>query len=113
MGNPTFFVDDAAVTAGETRVPLANFDNGCNPAASCSSGIGINIGGGALIGGTGITLVAGWPGSGGLEGTLPDNTIRDATNAANSGGKPVPGAVITPVGNASVVSLAAGWVSVP
>ena len=170
MGNPTFFKDDAAVTAGEARVPLANFDNGCNPVASCSNGIGINIDGGALpdvgtgatkydyspgwnwtlqdqfenartgqigqlIGGNGtvprdgnqiytwdtealLYTAAGAASSGGLEGTLPDSTIRDATNADNSGTspgnrEPVPGATITPVGNASVVSLAAGWVSVP
>ena len=143
MGNPTFFKDDAAITAGEARVPLANFDNGCNPVASNSNGIGINMSGGALpaetapgmagwnwtlldqhgdarqgqigqlIGGTGITPFAGYPSSGGTEGTLPDGTIRDATNAANVNGAPVAGAEITTIGNASVVSLAAGWVSVP
>ena len=144
MGNPTLFKDDAAITAGEARVPLANFDNGCNPVASNSNGIGINIGGGALpdidgqyayspgwnwtledqfentrqaqlgqlIGGDGITLDTDWPGSGGNEGTLPDGVIRDATNAANVDGAPVAGAEITIVGNASVVTLAAGWVSV-
>ena len=160
MGNPTFFKDDAAVTAGEARVPLANFDNGCNPVASNSNGIGINMSGGALpaetapgmagwnwtlldqhgdarqgqigqlIGGNGtvprngnqpytwdtaalLYTSAGAASSGGLEGTLPDVTVRDATNAANVNGAPVAGAEITPVGNASLVTLGAGWVSVP
>jgi len=145
MGNPTYFQDDTAVTAGEARVPLANFDNGCNSVASNSNGIGINIDGGALpdinglyayspgwnwtledqfentrqgqigqlIGGSGITLDTDWPGSGGTEGTAPDATIRDATNADNVDGAPVAGAEITTVGNASLVTLAAGWVSVP
>ena len=141
MGNPTFFQDDAAVTAGKARVPLANFDNGCNPVASNSNGIGINIDGGALpaetapgmqgwnwtlldqfenardgqigqlIGGSGITLDTDWPGSGGTEGTAPDATIRDATNADNVDGAPVAGAEITAVGNASLLTLGAGWVS--
>ena len=36
------FIDDAAVTAGEARVPAASFDTGMNRGASNAPGIGIS-----------------------------------------------------------------------
>jgi hypothetical protein len=135
MANPdvTAFVDDAAVTAAvttETRAPAASFTGGCNATGSNAPGIGINQGGGAvvgtpeqftlldqfgdartaqksqLIGGTGITLAANWPSSGGAEGTLPDAVIRfgpqDAAYPDGSGD-------ITFTSNSTLAVLATGW----
>lgn len=40
----TYYVDSTLKTARESDVPLANFDNGANNAASNAVGIGINTG---------------------------------------------------------------------
>ena len=40
----TYYVDSTARTARESDVPLADFDNGMNDAASNAPGIGINTG---------------------------------------------------------------------
>lgn len=133
QAQPTFFVDDAAVTALDTRVPAASTDTGMNFGASNNPGIGIsdqnpdlqeslpswtlldqhgNARDGQIsqvIGGDGITDVADWPGSGGTEGTLPDATIRFGANPANVNGQPDNDAAITGVANASLTDLATGW----
>jgi hypothetical protein len=160
MGNPTFYSDDAAITAGQSRVTGADFEDGCNPSASCAHGLGINIDGGALpaetgfnsegfnwtlqdqdsvartpqvsqvIGGDGtvprsgnvattwdttqvLYTVQGAASSGGISGngSAHGESISDATNPANVDGSPVAGATITEVGNATLTSLGAGWVS--
>jgi len=70
---------------------------------------------GQLIGGNGITLESDWPGSGGLEGTSPDATIRlvDAADLPTYEQKladpTLDGNVTLPAPGASLVSLAAGW----
>ena len=133
QAQPTYFVDDAAVTALGTRVPAASTDTGMNFGASNNPGIGIsdqnpdlqeslpswtlldqhgNARDGQIsqvIGGDGITDVADWPGSGGTEGTLPDATIRFGANPANVNGQPDNDAAITGVANASLTDLATGW----
>ena len=133
QAQPTFFVDDAAVTAMGTRVPDASTDTGMNFGASNNPGIGIsdqnpdlqeslpnwtlldqhgNARDGQIsqvIGGDGITEAADWPESGGTEGTLPDATIRFGANPANVGGQPDNDAAITGVANASLTDLATGW----
>ncbi len=40
----TFFQDSTLRAAREPEVPLASFENGMNPAASCAPGVGINTG---------------------------------------------------------------------
>ena len=40
----TYYVDSTARTAREAEVPLADFDNGMNDAASNAPGIGVNTG---------------------------------------------------------------------
>jgi hypothetical protein len=47
--NPTMFRNDTAIAARAAEVPEADFTNGVNN-ASCSMGIGINAGGGAVVG---------------------------------------------------------------
>jgi hypothetical protein len=81
MGEPTVFIDDAAVTAREAEVPAANFDNGMN--------------------------------LGGQEGTLPDGAVRfgDNPTAAEKAADPALDGTITPVGNCTLNTLAAGWVT--
>ena len=135
MSNPdvTAFVDDAAVTAAvttEARQAAASYVGGMNAGASNAPGIGINQGGGAvvgtpeqftlldqfgnareaqisqLLGGNGITLASGWPSSGGLEGTLPDAVIRfGAQDAAYPDGS---GDIVF-TGNSTLSVLATGW----
>ena len=136
MSNPdvTAFVDDAAVTAAvttEARQAAESYVGGINAGASNAPGIGINMGGGAvvgtpeqftlldqfgdaratqiseLLGGDGITAAADWPGSGGLPETGAAAVIRfgpqDATYPDGSGD-------ITFTGNSALTVLATGWV---
>lgn len=136
----SFFVDDAAVTAMETRVPDAVANSGMFGGASNSPGIGISTENpgleeslpnwtlldqhgnarddqiGQLIGGDGITEAADWPGSGGTEGTLPEASIRlmDAadlpTYAEKLADPNVDGELTLPAFGAELVDLAVGWV---
>lgn len=41
MSLPIYGRNEAAITAREAQVPLADFDDGCNLPASCAPGIGI------------------------------------------------------------------------
>jgi len=137
QAQPTYFVDDAAVTALGTRVPDASTNTGMNFGASNNPGIGIsdqnpelqeslpswtlldqhgNARNGQIsqvIGGDGITEAADWPGSGGTEGTLPDATIRYGANPANVNGQPDNDAPITGISNAILTDLATGWEITP
>ena len=126
MANPTFFIEDASVTAREAEVPLASFDNGCN-LAGAGPGIGINALGGAVVGTPEqFTLLdqfgnarvgqlgqhIGGPGysaagtSNGQEGTLPDGVIRTGTVSLTGDG------VVTITGNMNLNTLALGWQTV-
>lgn len=127
MPQVTAFVDTVAVGLREIEVPDADFGNGCNAGASNSSGIGINIGGGEVIGtpeqytlldqfenarAAQISQCIGGPGysaagtSDGQEGTLPDAVIRAGNPSAAGDG------LVTATGNASLLTLLAGWTSV-
>lgn len=132
---PNAFIDDAAVTALDTRVPDAVTGTGMYHTGSNAPGIGIgtdNAGleqslpnwtlldqfGNArdaqrsqLIGGDGITEAADWPGSGGTEGTAPDATVRLWINPANVDGVPNNEAVPTADNSAVLLDLAVGWTS--
>ena len=132
--DPTFFQDDPAVALRAPEVPNASFAAGCNVAASCAPGIGINQGGGAivgtpeqftlldqfgnaraaqksqLLGGTGYSQ----PGtSSGEEGTAPNNVVRYGTNQDNVNGAPNPDTSgdITVVSNSTLNDIAIGWVA--
>lgn len=138
MATPTFFVDDVAQTALETRVPAYVAGTGMSFGASNAPGIGISDENpglaeslpnwtlldqhgdarddqiGQLIGGDGITLAADWPGSGGDEGTLPDASIRFGTNPDNVAGQPDNDDPIVVLEGANLLDLAVGWaVNVP
>jgi hypothetical protein len=133
---PTYFIDDAAVTAREAEYtvnPDTSFDNGMNAGGSNAPGIGIgenaaNVAGtpeqftlldqhGAngtartpqisqSIGGYPYTDPAGYPSSGGTEGTAPDAVIRFGANDSGGDG------TMTGTGNATLSTLAAGWTAV-
>ena len=136
----SFFVDDAAVTALDTRVPNATANSGMFAGASNSPGIGISTETtgleeslpnwtlldqagnarssqrGQLIGGDGITEASDWPGSGGTEGTLPAATIRLMpvaslpTYAEKLANPDVDGKLTLPAQGATLLDLAVGWV---
>jgi len=122
----SFFVDDAAVTALDTRVPNANTNSGMLGGASNSPGIGIstenpnleqslpnwtlldqfgnvrNAQRGQCLGGAGISDAGT---SSGTEGTLPAATIRLYDNTAQDG----TGTITLPAEGAALVDLAVGW----
>ena len=124
---PTYFVDDAAVTAREAEVTAADFDNGCNLAGSNGAGIGINMNEGAVVGTPNqftlldqhgdareaqISQHIGGSGLGdGSIGTLPDAVIRFGTlptEAAKDSDPAIDGTIV-PVGNATLSVLLDGW----
>ena len=128
MANPSYFLNDPTNALRQPEVVAASFVNGCNAAASCAPGIGINADGGAVIGepqqftlldqfvlprvpqtsqnigGPGYTDPAGWPSSGGEEGTLPNHSVRIGIPSANGDG------VVTGLGNATLADIAVGWI---
>tara|TARA_R110002020_G_scaffold169380_1_gene358532 strand:- start:45 stop:479 length:435 start_codon:yes stop_codon:yes gene_type:complete len=127
---PTFFVDDAAATALQARVPGADLNSGMFAGASNSPGIGINVGEGAiadepqqftvldqfgdprqpqigqLIGGNGITETSDWPGSGGTEGTAPDSAILVLADPDSTDGS---GTITLPAEGAWLADAETGW----
>jgi hypothetical protein len=137
MGEPTVFIDDAAVTAREAEVPEANFNNGMNLGGSNACGIGINMNEGAIVGSReqftlldqlGLARVpqisqhiggypfnpsTNYPSSGGQEGTLPDSSIRfgDNPTAAEKAADPALDGTVTLTGNCTLNTLAEGWVT--
>ena len=119
MGNPTFFTNATTVAARAAEVPDASFTNGMNN-GSCANPLGINAGGGT-IGGTPeqFTLLdqagaartpqtAQYIGGDGLDDGVTGGgvAVRIATTGTAGDG------VVTPTGNATLASLAAGWVPV-
>jgi len=127
MNRSSFFVDDAATAALQTRVPLANVVSGMFGGASCAPGIGIateNPGldesqpnwtlldqfgnarddqRGQHIGGPGISAPSQ---SDGMEQTLPAATVRLYDNTTQTGD----GGMTFPAPGAELVDLAVGWV---
>ena len=137
----SFFKDDTAVTAMETRVPGAVANSGMESGASNAPGIGISTENPGLdeslpswtlndqsgsardpqtsqhIGGSGITETSDWPDSGGTEGTAPDAPIRLATASElptyseKLADGEVDGAVQGATPSAALADLATGWES--
>ena len=125
--NPTYFIDDTAVTARELEVTAASFVNGCNLAGSCAPGIGINMNEGAVVGlpnqftlldqrevarEAQISQHIGGSGLGaGASGILPEAVIQFGTlptQTAKDADPAVDGTMIS-VGNATLSVLATGW----
>jgi len=130
MANPTYTIDDAAILARIQEVTDASFVNGANNAGSCAPAIGVNVGGGAvvgtseqftlndqfgaartpqnsmLIGGTGYVARAAYPSSGGNEG-IAGNVPVDTGPPSDSGD----GTIVSD-GAATLTSLSGGWVAV-
>jgi len=133
MANPdvTYSVALAAsVTARKAEVPAADFDAGCNLAASNAPGLGINMAGGAVvgtdeqftlldqagaartpqdssvIGGEGLTTAAEYPSSGGAAGAGVE-PILTGTPTTNGDGD----VTLVAAQNATLASLSAGWVA--
>lgn len=130
---PTFFSDDIAQTAMETRVPTVVANTGLTYGGCNAPGIGISTENPNLeeslpnwtlldqfgnardsqrsqcLGGDGITEASDWPGSGGTEGTLPAADIRFGTNPANVNEVPDNDAPIVIGEGADLLDLAVGW----
>ena len=119
MGEPTFFIDDTAVTAREAEVTAADFNGGANLAGSCACGVGINMNEGAVVGtpeqftlldqhgGARAAQISQHIGGSGLGagaiGTLPEAVIQFGNASANGDGQ------ITTLGNSTLSVLADGW----
>ena len=111
MTNPSYLLDETSIAARTSEVPNASFSNGMNASASCAPAIGINHG---------VTNIAGTP----EQITLLDQAgaartpqasqqlgttavpVKIGTNHADGTG------VTTDTGDATLVSLAAGWSAV-
>ena len=110
MTAPTCYIDTVAVTARKSEVTGADWDSGVNAAASCAPGIGINAGGGTIVGTPEQFTLLNQAGNsrapqdsqqiGG--DTLP---VTALTNSASGDGKP------SATASLSLVTLAAGWTS--
>ncbi len=137
MADPTAFIDDVAVANLDGLTPSASFFNGMNRGGSNAPGIGINQGGGAVVGSfaqftlldQGPPVESGEPqvpaareaqisqhigGSGlgaGSIGTLPDAVIRFGTlpTQAAKDADPSLDGTITFTGNSTLSVLATGW----
>jgi len=110
MTAPTTFIDTVAVAARKVQVSTADWDNGVNAAASNAPGIGINAGGGAVVGTPDqFTLLD----QNGAARTPQDSSqiggdmlpVVALTNSVSGDGKP------SATDSVSLVSLAAGWTS--
>ena len=134
MGEATYYVDGLAKTIRQGEVPNASFDNGVNNAGSNACGIGINIGGGAVvgtpaqftledqdgnartpqnsqaIGGFAHTDPVNWPSSGGNSGggSQPVQAGDSPTYAEKLADSSLDG-TITATGNATLTDLNTGW----
>lgn len=128
MADSTYFkvpAGGATQTARSAEVPNANWTGGMNVAASNAPGIGINAGGGSLVGSTqwslldqdgdartpqvgqvlggeGLTTPADWPASGGLPGKGTDPIVVATPSLSGDG-------TVTDEGEATLSTLAAGW----
>lgn len=111
MTNPSYLLDETSVAARASEVPNASFANGMNAGASNAPGVGINAGV-ANIAGTDeqFTLLD----QAGAARTPQDSQqigttavpVKIGTNHADGTG------VTTDTGDATLVSLAAGWSAV-
>jgi hypothetical protein len=129
MGEATYFIDNTAKIARQLEVVDASFVNGMNLAGSNACGIGINMNGGSVVGTAaqftlldqrGLTREAqlsqhiGGSGLGdGAEGFAPSAVIRFGTaptEAAKESDPALDGTVVS-IGNSTLTSLAAGWVT--
>ena len=124
MPNPTFYIEDATVTIRSAEVPAADFDNGMNLAGSCAPAIGVNVGGGAVVGtpeqftlldqreNTRIPQTSQHIGGNGLgdgvAGTSPDGSVRSGAPSLNGDG-----VIQAPRDNVALESLAVGWIAPP
>jgi len=137
MGEPTVFIDDAAVAARTPEVPAASFANGMNLGGSNAPGVGINMNEGAVvgtpeqftlldqrpaarnhaisqhIGGYPFNAAANYPSSGGVEGIAPEAAIRFGTTPTEAAKEADPAldGTLTPIGNYALTDLATGWVA--
>ncbi len=118
----SYFADDAVIAIRGPEVPAASFDDGMNIGGSCSPGIGIgfnypNLDGlpqaftlldqralartpqqGQAIGGEAL--------GDGQAGFLPGNPVRFGNASVSGDG------VVTNLGDATLSTLAGGWVAV-
>ena len=121
MAESTYFTDLTTVIAREAEVAAADFDNGMNQGGSCAPGIGINIGGGAVVGTPEQFTLLDQDG----DARVPQVTQHIGGNGLNAG---VAGKGTEPIeigvndlagdggvaveGNAVLVDLAGGWAAV-
>ena len=119
MGDATYYVDESVKTTRESEVPDASFDNGVNNAASNASGIGINAGGGAVVGSNAqFTLedqyeAARTPqNSQAIGGTAQPIQVGTSPTAAEKLSDPSVDGTVTATGEATLATLNAGWTAV-
>ena len=121
MTSPTRFVDDSTVTTRKGEIPSADFDGGLNQGAACAPAVGINVGVANIAGSDNqFTLLdqdeaartpqvgqhIGGDGLGdGVSGKGTEG-VGVVTNDASGDG------TVTEDGEATLVSLAAGWSAV-
>lgn len=111
MTLPTYYIDDAAVTARQAEHDNpTQFVGGCNASASNGCGIGINMDQGAVLGTPEAwTLLdqngaARTPQNSSIVGDTGSNEIKRALGNQTGDG------VVTQSGTANLVTLEAGWV---
>ena len=135
MNVATFYIDGIAKNIRAGEVPDASFDNGVNNAGSNACGIGISMGGGAIvgtpaqftledqyetartpqnsqaIGGFAHTDPVNWPSSGGNSGggSQPVESGQQPSYAQKLADPALDGTVSSPV-SATLTTLSAGWV---
>ena len=109
---PTYYTDSAAITERITEVPNADFATGANVAASNACGIGINIGGGEVVG-----TPAQFTFLDQAEAARPPQTsqiLGEDTAAIKAGAPSANGDGAVPISSdATLATLEAGWVSAP
>jgi hypothetical protein len=109
---PTYYTDAAAITARSAEVPNADFTTGVNTAASNACGIGINIGGGEVVGTPAqFTLLDQ------AEAARTPQTsqiLGEDTAAIKAGAPSISGDGSVPVASdATLATLQAGWLATP
>lgn len=109
---PTYYTDAAAVTTRIAEVPNADFTKGANIAASNACGIGINIGGGEVVGTPAqFTL---FDQNEALRTPQTSQILGEDATAIKAGAPSSSGDGAVPISSdATLATLEAGWVSAP
>ncbi len=109
---PTYYTDSAAVIERITEVPNADFSTGANVAASNACGIGINIGGGEVVGTPAQFTLLDQDEAARTPQT--SQILGEDTAAIKAGAPSANGDGAVPISSdATLATLEAGWVASP